>query len=108
MTTNEFTGVLENRINLMRNLITKKRGEYAKDTDVFHNFQRAANIIGGSREEALIGMAVKHFVSILDIVDNLGEQYPPNDDVISEKIGDMIAYLVILEAMLYEHNTLPF
>jgi hypothetical protein len=108
MTTDEFTGVLENRINKMRNSLIKKRGEYAKDTNVFHNFHRASAVLQTYREQALMGMAVKHFVSILDIVDNLGDQFPPTEEVVSEKIGDMINYLVILEAMLYEQNKLPF
>jgi hypothetical protein len=108
MTSEEFNKILEQRITKMRYSLITKRGEYANANNVFHNFHRATNILGGSREAALMGMAVKHFVSILDIVDNIDAALPASDEVVSEKIGDMINYLVILEAMLYENNTLPF
>jgi hypothetical protein len=108
MTSEEFNKILEQRIAKMRESLGTKRNEYAKTDNVFHNFNRASAVLQTTREEALMGMAVKHFVSILDIVDNLGDQFPPPQEVISEKIGDMINYLVILEAMLYEQNQLPF
>ena len=60
-------------------------------------------------ERALIGMAVKHFVSIMDMVDevayarqSLNTSNLPKDKYVEEKIGDMINYLILLEAMIKE------
>ena len=52
-----------------------------------------------SPETALIGMWTKHVVSIMDICDNIENKVPPVE-IIEEKIGDAINYLILLEAML--------
>jgi hypothetical protein len=95
-----FDQVLERRIGLIREVLASKRKEYAMGGDRLHNFNRAAAMLGISREKALVGMWSKHIVSILDIVDNFGEDCKPTKEMVEEKIGDAINYLVLLEAML--------
>jgi hypothetical protein len=46
-------------------------------------------------------MWAKHIVSILDIVDEFPDKRP-SIAILSEKIGDAINYLVLLEAMIVE------
>ena len=50
-------------------------------------------------EKALVGMWTKHIISILDIVDGLDKKLVPVE-MIEEKIGDAVNYLILLEAML--------
>ena len=95
----EFDAVLERRINLKRQVLGAKRAEYAATGCRMANFNRAADMLGCSRQKALIGMFAKHMVSILDIVDNWDTRQP-SVEMIEEKIGDADNYLTLLEAMM--------
>ena len=105
----EFNKILEERCKKMRDTLNKKSAEYSTNENKLHNFNRAAETLGSCPEKALIGMAIKHWVSILDIVDAIDEtgKYP-NKNMIDEKIGDMINYLVLLEAMIKEDSNNTF
>lgn len=101
MDNQEFDEILERRIELIRSVLKSKAKEYAI-TDRLHNFNRAARMLEIPRQKALAGMMSKHWVSILDILDNFGKGEPPAIGMIEEKIGDAINYLILLEAMLKE------
>ena len=102
----EFNKVLEERCKKMQDTLNKKSAEYSTNENKLHNFNRAAETLGSCPEKALIGMAIKHWVSILDIVDKIDKNLDyPDKFMIDEKIGDMINYLVLLEAMIKEHIT---
>jgi hypothetical protein len=110
----KFNEILDNRIKLMQSVLASKEKEYAENNDRLHNFNRAASMLGVSRESALIGMWTKHIISILDIVNKFDviRLVPkekrktihnlPSVAMIEEKIGDAINYLVLLEAMMKE------
>lgn len=104
MNKEDFNESLEQRIKRIRDTLAVKGGEYATEGDRFHNFKRAAAITGQTPEQALVGMAVKHIVSLLDIVDTLSPDTFPATETIAEKCGDAINYFILLEAMLYERN----
>lgn len=111
MNMKDFKKVLTRRLHLTKNVLNKKNKEYAPDNDKMHNFKRAGKMEQCTPEKALIGMWVKHIISLLDIVDNIDAD---EDDalmqicngegltveLLEEKIGDAINYLVILEAMI--------
>jgi hypothetical protein len=101
MNTAVFNDIVENRIKTIRKVLTAKGAEYAPGADRLHNFNRAALMLGCTRERALIGMWAKHIVSILDIVDSIKTRKPPVA-LIEEKLGDAINYLILLEAILKE------
>lgn len=100
MTSTDFDEVVEHRIERIKTILSSKAEEYAKGGDRLHNFNLAAQITGKTREEVLWGMAMKHLVSIIDIVE--GTQYGiyPTKEIAEEKIGDMVSYLILLEASL--------
>jgi hypothetical protein len=99
----QFEKILDRRLELTKQVLAKKRKEYAGDDgDRLHNFNRAAAMLGVSREKALLGMWTKHIVSILDIVDGLSPVNVPTMELIEEKVGDAVNYLILLEAMLKE------
>lgn len=78
----------------------QKSEEYSPANDAFHNFNAAAQKRNCNPEQALLGMVVKHTVSIDDAVDN----YPTSISektmkVIDEKITDLLLYYILLHAM---------
>lgn len=99
MTREEFNKRVEKRIDLVRQSLLTKHKEYANDDNVFRNFDEAAGgfSLHSTSAEVLWSYMTKHLVSIKDIV---AENKGADSAVISEKIGDVINYLILLEAML--------
>lgn len=95
-----------------------KSDEYSSEGDKLHNFKRAGRIAGTSPEKALMGMAMKHLVSILDIIDKLDKQcgtdenkFPSKEDILTinaymkmvhEKVGDLTNYMYLFEGHIIE------
>lgn len=102
MNTNEFTNVLEEQIERSTNVLVVKANEYATDGDRLHNFKQAAHLQGITPREALGGMMAKHTVSIYDMCNNPEKVY--SDEVINEKIGDHINYLLLLRAVFEDEK----
>lgn len=109
MTQEEFNEVLERRIQLIRMQLEQKRDEYANNNNVLRNFNEAARVMDNEPKEALMGMYVKHHVSVMDFVRS---NVAPDPAKVQEKIGDMINYLILLEALLHQEwsdfDELPF
>ena len=101
MTREDFSRRVEKRIDLVRQSLLTKHKEYAKDDNVFRNFDEAAGGLSlhSTSAEVLWSYMTKHLVSIKDIV---SDNVPITNEVVSEKIGDVINYLILLEAMLNE------
>ena len=94
----DFDLLLNWRLKEIRKVLKSKEVEYAKRSNRFHNFEQAAMIDGEEPEQALWGMMKKHLVSVQDMKDNPTRSYSPQH--ISEKIGDTINYLILLEGLL--------
>ena len=103
MTREEFNKRVEKRIDLVRQSLLTKHKEYANDDNVFRNFDEAAGgfSLHSTSAEVLWSYMTKHLVSIKDIV---AENKSADPAVISEKIGDVINYLILLEAMLNQKS----
>lgn len=106
MTSGEFEILLQSRLEKTQKTLGVKAVEYATEDDRLHNFKLAASHFSiAAREspaEVLIGMMRKHWASIADLVNRHwnGSDIPP--EMIDEKIGDAINYLILLEATLRE------
>ena len=103
MNAEDFNKLVERRIDLIKKVLIKKGKEYSSENDRLHNFKVAAAIDMQSPVEALWGMAKKHLVSIIDMKNGIaknGTIY--NQAYVDEKIGDMINYLILLEALIEE------
>lgn len=103
MTKEEFSKKVEKRINLIRQTLLTKHKEYAKDDNVFRNFDEAAGGLSlhSTSAEVLWSYMTKHLVSLKDIV---ADNKPVKPEITSEKIGDVINYLILLEAMLNDQG----
>lgn len=99
MTSEEFDMVLSFRLSNIQEVLGKKAAEYAIGGDRLHNFELASKLSGQTRERALWGMAMKHLVSVVDLIEQ-HEEYDktPTEYMVNEKIGDLINYLILLEA----------
>lgn len=104
MNRDEFNKVINRRLSDINHTLVLKGAEYAEDNNVFHNFDRAAAVLNTHRTQALWGMYIKHHVSVDDMV-NCRRGF--DEPIVREKIGDMINYLILLEAMLTE-DAVPF
>jgi hypothetical protein len=103
MTREDFSRRVEKRIDLVRQTLLTKHKEYAKDDNVFRNFDEAAGGLSlhSTSAEVLWSYMTKHLVSIKDIVSDNKSADPA---IVSEKIGDIINYLILLEAMLNQQG----
>ena len=99
MDTEKFNKILDSRLDKTVLTLGTKGEEYSSDKDRLHNFKLAAEIQGNTPEQALYGMLAKHLVSVHDIV--IGGAYY-TEQIIDEKIGDVINYHILLEALLLE------
>ena len=104
----EFNKIFEERIKKMRSVMVSKGTVYtAGDQDRLHNFKVSGRIGGTSPETALKGMLIKHLTSVWDMIDEC-ENCDENGGVdfdckrVDEKIGDVITYMVLLEALFIE------
>lgn len=98
-----FNEVLERRLELTKEVLASKGKEYSGGGDNrFHNFDRAAQMLGTTPEKALLGMLAKHFISFFDLMEKPEEA---TDSLIDEKIGDAINYLILAEGMLKRRET---
>jgi hypothetical protein len=107
MKTPDFINLVEDRIDKIRETLARKGKEYARG-DRLSNFKRAAEKLRCSPERALIGIAVKHEVSILDMVDDIeaGCSNAPLE-LWEEKIGDYINYAILLEGLIRDRLVSP-
>ncbi|MCK5615140.1 hypothetical protein KAR91_75450 [Candidatus Pacearchaeota archaeon] len=97
----DFEKLVKDRCESIKKVLTVKAKEYATNKDRFHNFNVAAIKRNTTPENALMGIKVKHTVSIDDLVE--WAEFNPeklNDNIIDEKIGDEINYLILLEGLL--------
>ena len=100
MTEFEFDELVDRRTSKIKASLIIKGKEYTRNNDPLHNFNMAAQVNNTTREKALWGFAVKHYVSFLDILNDIEKGILPKDDVIDEKIGDLINYLILAEASI--------
>ena len=97
----QFEVLAERRFKLCREtLLEEKRLEYCRDNDRQHNFKAAAILQDIPVEYAWRGMFAKHLVSLFDMINDLGDDIIPSQDLIDAKIGDLINYLILFEGIV--------
>jgi hypothetical protein len=100
----DFKDLLEKRFEKTRETYSRKMNEYATDLDVFQSFKKG---VGFSFHDTPEGVAweyaCKHFESIKNIISKCPDEVP-TDELLDEKIGDAINYLIIIEGLIKERG----
>lgn len=104
MTHEQFHALLTSVFSRIEGLLGSKNEEYARGTDKLHNFKRAAAYLGCSPVVALHGMQAKHTISIADMIDDLAHGRHHTQEKWLEKLGDRIAYDILMLGLLYEEE----
>lgn len=106
MTREQFNQLVDVFIGDMQKKLGVKRAEYATDSDVFANFNKASKVRNRAREAIAFDYALKHLVSIIDIIEEFENGYKDiPDGLILEKFTDFANYLVLIYAMNQEHTS---
>jgi hypothetical protein len=100
MTEQSFDILVQERVQKIQQTLVEKGKEYRRNADPLHNFNMAAQLGNVTREKALWGFALKHYVSFMDILNDIEKGTLPKEEVIDEKIGDLINYLILCEASI--------
>ena len=104
MNAKDFDKIATARMDWCMKTLCAKGDEYARDGDRLWNFKVAARKMDCHPAEALAGMMVKHTVSVDDIIDGLAKGIVPPRELVAEKIGDSIDYLLLLEGLIEEER----
>lgn len=99
MNTKTFNQILEDRITNIRAILEHKAKEYAQNDDRLHNFNVGAKIKDITAIQALDGMMLKHYICYQDMVNG---HLPLTEELINEKLGDLINYFILAEACFKE------
>ncbi len=93
--------------NCLKTLIEKGKGYNTSVNDKrLEFFYQASEIMNVTPERALLGMAIKHFVSIKNMLNDIDNDKIPSEEFCNEKIGDFINYLCMLSALIEERRQL--
>ena len=98
----QFNDIVLSRMEHCHKTLIPKGEEYSRNGDRLWNFKRAGEKRHCSPSKALQGMAVKHDVSIDDIIDDLDKGIIPSKEMVAEKFGDAHNYLYLQEALIEE------
>ena len=102
MNAKDFDEIVTARMDWCRQTLCAKGDEYARGGDRLWNFKVAGRKLNCHPAQALAGMMVKHTVSVDDIIDGLSRGIVPPKELVAEKIGDSIDYLLLLEGLIEE------
>jgi len=106
MTRERFSEYMRTRFARCENTFASKNREYATEENFMRNFENGVGISTCHTPEAVAwNYATKHLESIRSIISDLdGGALEPSPSLVTEKFGDAINYLIIIEAMLLHRN----
>lgn len=105
MNRKEFNIYLEHVLARTKDVLGAKGDEYSYNGGAFENFEEGVGLgFSNSREAVAWGYAVKHIQSVLAMLSKVevGDSTHLSDKLIEEKCGDVINYMILIEAMLKE------
>ena len=103
MDNKHFQDIVQKRLDKTKATLSAKADEYARG-DRLSNFKQIAHLLNVTPEKALMGLVAKHIVALVDFVNDIDkgvvQPYPRWD----EKIGDINAYMILLDAIVQERK----
>ena len=95
-----FKEVLDDTIDEIMYTLGVKAAEYVRNDNVMHNFDTGSRMTGDIREKVIHSFALKHYISISDIRNDIESGNLPSKELINEKFGDAINYLILEKASI--------
>jgi len=102
METKDFNKIVNDRKIRISKILQAKATEYAKGGDRLSNFKEAALFMQCTPEKALLGFVTKHMIALRDFTNDLENGHCQSEEMWDEKLGDIINYMILLEALLAE------
>lgn len=100
-----YNRTIDKAIRRIRDVLSKKASEYATDINPYHNFDEGLKLSFHDQPEKVAWeYMTKHMRSIMDIIDKSGNGESVSRELICEKFGDAINYLILIEGMLYRRQ----
>lgn len=103
MTNDRFNEIVLEATERIKGVLIKKQAEYNLDEDRLSHFKRAAVLAQETPEKVLYGYAIKHIMSISDMVASEKEYAR---DAWLEKMTDLSNYLILLLGLLEDDGML--
>lgn len=92
--------VFQDVVNMSHQILLSKQHEYTTEKNRLQNFYDASKFLGTPPEQALLFFLTKHLISLKDIVLNQREEL--FEQLIKEKVVDIINYLILLVCLIKE------
>lgn len=92
--------VIADTLEKIEDTLGVKALEYVREDNAMHNFDIGARMTNQIREKVLYGFALKHHISIADMRNDIENNLLPKKEVIEEKFGDAINYLILEKASM--------
>lgn len=105
MESEKFNEAIEARLELIRSSLLKKGEEYARNNDKLHNFHEGAKLTGQRPTRVLDGFLLKHIISYRDMLNDIDNGKLIDEDVVREKLGDIINYFILQEVLILDECT---
>jgi len=104
MNQENFNTIINEQLENCSNTLTVKAVEYCRNNNPFHNFDIGVkqSTSNETREDVIWGMARKHWISIQDIRNDVKQGKLPTKEILDEKYGDFINYLLIEKASIID------
>lgn len=104
MDNEKFKTVVQDRMQKTIDTLIAKASEYARG-DRLSNFKKIAAFRQKSPEDVLFSLVAKHIAALDDFIQDIDRGQVQSLNRWDEKIGDIIAYMVLLDAMVRERIT---
>ncbi len=104
MTVEKFDEEVDKVCTSIKDVLSIKAKEYRRNDNPLHNFDVGTqqSTSGETREDVIWGMARKHFISVQDIKNDVKLGKIPNREILDEKYGDLINYLILEKASILD------
>lgn len=101
----EYNKMLDETFSTIRELSTKKGGEYAGDTDRLLNFRRNADAAGTTKELIWRVYVSKHWDAIMQYEQDIRNGKTRDRlESLESRVDDIIVYMLLFKAMLRENS----
>lgn len=103
----DFDQIVDEVIETIRTSLKEKAKEYMRNNDPLHNFNVGARKKNCIREYVIEGFALKHEISIEDMINDIDKGIIPTKQMVDEKFKDSINYRILTKASIIDRiNTI--